>query len=272
MFPLLDLDDDVLVAVLGFSDPRTLCATIMTCRRLRVLADGAWAILDKALDLQKEYADHYTPRERVLDYFLEDYLSWLHRIAADPHKADLSHANASELLSQNHVLFVRISTFDGETHAASLVTMSRNEKFARLVANNNSADIPLLTRKDKDQLLTPSFKKYVEECLSIASSVSANGGRLSPGNFVDVYRGLSNLDIAILTINCQTLTPKIFFKNDKKHLPSPFIRSIRLQSGSYRLDVSHVGSMKVINDDGSAPIVREAAFFFRKDKFDLIIR
>ena len=199
-------------------------------------------------------------------------MSWLHRIAADTDKAGLLHAKDSEFLSQNHVLFVRIFTDDGETHVASLVSMYRNEKFSRQVANNYSADIPLLTRQDKGQLLTTSFKKYVEECLSIVPSVSANGGRLSPRNFVDVYRGLSKLDITILTINCQTLTPKILFKNDKKHVPTPFIRSIRLQSGSYRLDASNVGLMKDINDDGSDPIVREAAFSFRKDKFCLIIR
>ena len=272
MFPLLDLDDDALVATLGFSDPRTLCAATMNCRRLRTLADAAWAILDKGLHLQEKYPDHYTPRERVLDHFLENYSSWLDRISGDPHQAGLSYTKADELLSQNYVLYVQISTVGGETHVDSLRSMSRNGKFARLVADNNPADIPLLSRKVKDQLLSPSFKKIVEDRLLIASSMAANGGTLSPRNFVDAYRGLTKLDITILTIDCQTLTPKIFFKNDEKHSPRPIIRPIRLQSGSYRLDICHVCLMKVINDDGSAPIVREAALSFRKDKFSLIIR
>ena len=69
MFPLLDLDDDAIVAALGFSDPRSLCLVTMACRRLRRLADAAWLDLDKHLE-QNRREGGSTPRERVLSSFV----------------------------------------------------------------------------------------------------------------------------------------------------------------------------------------------------------
>jgi len=69
MFPLLDLDDDVIAATLGFTDPPSLCSATMTCRRLRRLADAAWPDLDKSLAPNKREGGS-TPRERVLSSFI----------------------------------------------------------------------------------------------------------------------------------------------------------------------------------------------------------
>ena len=69
MFPLLDLDDDAIVAAQCSTDPRSLSSATMTCRRLRRLADATWAKLDKNIATDKREGGN-TPRERVLSSFV----------------------------------------------------------------------------------------------------------------------------------------------------------------------------------------------------------
>ena len=116
MFPLLDLDDDVIVAALGFSDPGSLCSATMTCRRLRRLADATWSELDKNVDADKR-EDGISPRERVLSSFVVHELAeWVSQEAHAVGWRDLDDIlsqgmrimTSGDLAADNHLFYIAI--------------------------------------------------------------------------------------------------------------------------------------------------------------------
>ena len=120
----LDLDDDAIVAALGFSGPGSLCSATMTCRRLRRLADATWPELDKNIDADKlEGGD--SPRERVLSSFIiqveKDRISRevITRIG------DMQHITPTELTTRDYLLYLQMTDmFNGHIYYDSFIGSS----------------------------------------------------------------------------------------------------------------------------------------------------
>ena len=146
MFPLLDLDDDALAATLGFSDPRTLCAITMACRRLRILADGAWAVLDKRIP-EDERAGGSTPREKVLSAFVvHKDKKRMKDFAARGRKA--AYLTPEKFKTQNYLLYVHM-TNHAEKLVGSFFLNASDEGLRALVDNSESIEVPI----EKKQLI-----------------------------------------------------------------------------------------------------------------------
>jgi hypothetical protein len=277
MFHILDLDDDAIAAALGFTDPRTLCSITMTCRRLRALADSTWSVLDKHISNDKR-AGGSTPRERVLGSFLRCQKDkWLHQLACAPNKAGLAYSLPNEPMIQNqqemHMYLEIFSLVDGQKHLDNLFSLNKESMLCSVhkhLSSHHSINM-LLANREKCQGQTSSFKAFMKNCFVIFN-LSFEDGIFTRRQETAVRKELIRLGavgVTMLSINGNTLVPKIFFHGvGDKHGPS--IRTIRQQDGFYRVEVSCDWFMKKIKP-GSIKC-REVVFFFQREHFGLEVR
>ena len=267
MFPLLDLDDDALAATLGFSDPRTLCSATMTCRRLRILADAAWVVLDKHIPSEK-WEGGTTPRERVLSSFVvHERKRWLEGIAVrDLKAAHLSIVTPEQVRKENHLLYVRITDRSEYGIVGSFFRGGSDTGLRALNDYNWSIDVPI----QKEQL-TGQLKSFVQTYTGTNTD-----RRALEDDMQDLFR---NLDVAIFALNRRTLKRHVFFRGDqspKIHVLScyglyiPYLRCSK-DSGSRRVDIEGLRNWLMTNEDEISMMFRtlELQFYFKGSEFGL---
>ena len=238
MSPLLDLDDDAITTTLGFSDPRTLCAITMTCRRLRVLADAAWVVLEKHIPNDTREGGN-TPRERVLSSFVvHERKRWLEDI--DLKAVDLQKVEPEKLKTENHLLYVRLTGTESHGNhtvkrVSSFFLNVSDEGLQALAEDKGSTEVPI----EKEQLMTGQLRYFVQRTLTILSRSSIHLVRLYERTLAqsieDVFR---NVDIAIVALNRRTLNRYIFFQGEPK-VPSYNLPEVRF-SGNFETRRVHV--------------------------------
>ena len=255
MSPLLDLDDDAIAATLSFTDPRSLCSTTMTCRRLRRLADAAWPELDKHLESNKREGGN-TPRERVLSSFVVHSNKEMIGQIVRHHIDDMQEIIPTELASRDHLIYLRIcnprelyGTFIG---ASAIISISRDA---------GSVDIPLQREHAKGDL------KFALSQWTIAP----------PGILEEIFQYAT---INIFAFDRQTLSPRnLINEEDLRSDRVPSMKVSKSSNGSNRTEVTNNWAKIFINRNNllsrdAAPFTRtriEVGFYFQDDEsFGLI--
>jgi len=275
MFPLLDLDDDVIVAALGFSDPRSLCSTTMVCRRLRRLADTTWAELDKNIDANKREGGD-TPRERVLSSFaVHELATWVSQVAKTVETRDFHELregykvriiSPEDLGADNYLFFLRISgcTTDNQTrrtYIKSFVQVS-DEQQRSLLANNSPIDLQL-----NEYRIRSIIHRFLTDLVSGPETFSARhftNGVLNNNVKSRLFNYFNNsTNISIIAVNRQTLAPSILFKNHDNGTAAS-CRVIFKTDGSRRLEIRDDWIM-------CKAVSREVALYFENNSYGLRI-
>lgn len=269
MFPLLDLDDDALAATLGFSDPRTLCAITMACRRLRILADGAWAVLNRNLpeDLREGGT---TFRERVLSSFVvHERKSWIEDIAAtDPKAAGLEIFTHETFKTENPLLYIHM-TDHTENLVGSFFLNASDEGLRALADKNGSIEVPI----EKEEL-TGQLKEFVQRYnLNVPLLLHQRG----PMTFmVEVAKHVfSNLGTTIIAINRRTLKRYVFFQGDQpSDSYNAFLPRVVFsrKSEARRVDIAGARNWVMTSSDGAYGVLRslKLQFYLQGNEFGIM--
>ena len=276
MFPLLDLDDDVIAATLGFADPRSLCSATMTCRRLRRLADAAWVELDRELDPNQREGGN-TPRERVLSSFMvHSDIDRIRRVAHhcvlhDHIGPDPRQITLAELASRDHLLYLQVINTSNNTiyydffiGASDALNTSQNV--------DTVVDLPMERERmcrnnDFGNVLTRCYEHPFNPPHSVARLTSSLGN--------DIATALSPVDITIIVVDRLALTPRILF-NKKPSPTRPTVSSSKPIGKSYRIEVKNSWGYGTCSwTDGSDTIVDiisiYVGFYFQDENFGLVM-
>jgi len=274
VFPLLDLDDDAIVAALGFNDACSLARAELTCRRIRRLADAAWKTLDKEIAAD-EWNGGDTPRERVLSsYALHGRRGWLYgvaiNVASDPKNARLPIITSEELRVHSHFFCLHVSFAGGEEISLSFGTT--DEQYRALATYDSLTFLPI----PKEKLMGPCrefIDKYYSGTETLGQSVGANG-QLSLSAKKDILQVFDYVVITMLAVNRKTLKPSILFRNTSTNKSSDsWIRCRKLRDGTYRIYVDGYWTMGWTMKSGDPESIknRHVGFFFEDDCYGIFI-
>ena len=234
MFPLFDLDDDAIVAALGFDDPRSLCSATMVCRRLRRLADAAWTELDRNLEANKREGGN-TPRERVLSSFVvhSDVWRWISHVALRRFNrmGDMQHIdiNPTELASRDHLLYLQmINTSNNTIYYDFFIGASDALNTSQ---NVDTVDLPM----ERERICRNNdFGNVRTRCYEHPFNPPHSVARLTSSLRNDTATALSPVDITIIVVDRLALTPRILF-NKKPSPTRPTVSSSKPIGKSYRM-------------------------------------
>ena len=263
MLPLLDLDDDVIAATLGFADPRSLCSATMVSRRLRRLADAAWVELDKNLEPNQREGGN-TPRERVLSSFIvHSDKERIRRVIVGDFRR-IQAINFAELASRDHLLYVQIYDMtSGHLYYDSFIGASGAlMRTLGTSQNGDSVDLPMQREHAKDGLdaAVTCFSVYRVCCPPLQQFAQ---------------RRFQSCIITIAAFERRTLSPRILLYAPRERVPS--VQGVRLSDGSNRVEVSNNWAQVLVhrnefNSPAAAPVTRtEVGFYFQNESFGLMI-
>ena len=277
MFPLLDLDDDVIAATLGFADPRSLCSAIMTCRRLRRLADAAWVELDRELDPNQREGGN-TPRERVLSSFMvHSDIDRIRRVAHhcvlhDHIGPDPRQITLAELASRDHLLYLRIiNTSNDSVYYDSFIGASG------------------ALRISQDEVHLPMQRIHVkgdfDDALSVVSYFMANRSPYAFSAVSNKIRStLRNVKILIFAFDRRNLSQRTLINEVSRPINRvPSMNGLQSLDGTQRLEVRNNWARVLVNRNefyqnelytrAAAPFARtEVRFYFQDESFGLMIQ
>ena len=277
MFPLLDLDDDAIVATLGFSDPRSLCSVTMTCRRLRRLADAAWVELDRELDPNQREGGN-TPRERVLSSFMvHSDIDRIHRVAHhcvlhDRIGPDPRQITLAELASRDHLLYLRIiNTSNDSVYYDSFIGAS-----AALRISQDEVHLPIQRIHVKGEF---------DDFISVVSYFMANRCPYAFSAVSNKVRStLRNVKILIFAFDRRKLSQRILINEVSRPINRvPSMNGLQSLDGTQRLEVRNNWARVLVNRNAfyqnelytraAAPFARtEVGFYFQDETFGLKIQ
>ena len=266
MFPLLDLDDDALAATLGFTDPRTLCATTMTCRRLRILADAAWVVLDKHIPNDRREGGG-TPRERVLSSFVvHQRKSWLEDI--DLKAENLQKVTPNMFRAENYLLYVRMTGHPVNNRSVVSFFLNVSDAELRTIADFVADNIGSIEVPIKKEQLTGKLSIVAD----LVQMYHSNTGIYHKQSLEHYIKGVfSNIDIAIVALNRRTLKRHIFFQGDPKKIPTynPDVRFSGGNSEEGKVDVEAPSHWSMTTNEGMLYRFLTLQFYFKGSKFGL---
>ena len=280
MFPLLDLDDDAIKVALGFSDPRSLSSTTMTCRRLRHLSDAAWNELDKHIEQNKcEGGD--TPRERVLSSFVVHGggRSWLDRItfkAARARNAGICCVSSEDLQNRTYIFHICTENLGYPMHALTIPVSVGGQPNLGFFGHCARVSIDLPLERKHFHLFgnIQQFLRDFYDSQDFSSKVFMPGSRqLSPTFDFNRFKMAFRLfKVTILAVDRCTLEPKILFREEINSPSSQRPPSVGTsqRKNRRRLEIKNKWSMKCF-DRGAFIGTREVEFYFEKDSFGLTI-
>ena len=263
MSPLLDLDDDAIAATLSFTDPRSLCSTTMTCRRLRRLADATWTKLDNNLEPNKREGGN-TPRERVLSSFIVHVEKERISRVARNRIGDVQAITDTELANHDHLLYLQMGR--GHVYYDSFIGTSDTLNTS-LDVGSVDVDLPLQRERAKNEL--DNILIRIESSDSLLHLLSD----FAP----EVRYPFVNVSILLLAVDRRTLLLRILFNvNKSRGSTRP---SISVPPDFHRIEVFSQDWVQVkrkwSHDPTPAPFVtrREVGFYFHQDgSFALIMK
>ena len=273
MLPLLDLDDDVIAATLGFADPRSLCSATMTCRRLCRLADAAWLDLDKHLE-QNRREGGSTSRERVLSSFVvHSDKERISRVADHCVLHDrvgvMQQITLAELANRNsrHLLYLRIiNTSNDSVYYDSFIGAS-----GALRISQDEVHLPMQrihVKRDFDDFISVVSNFMANRCPYTFSLVS--------NKMRSTFR---NVNILIFAFNRRNLSQRILINEVSQPINRvPSMSGLQSLDGTQRLRVRNNWARVQVNRNklhsrAAAPLTRtEVGFYFQDETFGLMIQ
>ena len=230
----------------------------MTCRRLRILADGAWPELDKKIP-EDERAGGFTPREKVLSSFVvHQRKSWMKDIAAaDPKAAGLQIFTHETFKTENPLLYIHMTN---HTERLGSFFLNVSDAGRRTLADNNgSIEVPI----EKEEL-TGELKEFVQRYNLNVPLLRHQRGPMS--FMMEVAKHVfCNLDITIIAINRRTLKRYVFFQGDQpSDNPNAFLPRVVFSRNSEarRVDIAGARNWAMTSSDGACEVLRSRTLQF----------